>query len=150
MRCRRSAGAVAALLLAGCALGAAPGPAPVQPARAFEPPPVYATWWARTERCAGRRSSLKAVRFYAVEAPRGYIYLAGQRARAWWVRDGNRIYLPAHLVFDEQLVRHEMLHAITDEARHSPRDFVRQCHLASLATWTDSTLRRDPENPRGL
>lgn len=123
--------------------------APFQPTWPIQPRPEYRVWWARTEACSGRDANFAAVQFFAVTPADGYIYLAGQRAHAWWVRRGNRIYLPANRLDDEQLVRHEMLHAITGEAEHRPDEFVRRCHVASAETWADSSLQWDPENPQG-
>ncbi|HEU4699413.1 MAG TPA: hypothetical protein VFS40_09540, partial [Gemmatimonadales bacterium] len=136
----------AALVVAGsgalgaCALpGAAPGPVPLQRAWPVAQAPIYREWWARTEACSGHRGNLDEVRFYAVDDVDGQIYLGNQRALAWWVRDGNRIYLPQGALLDEMLVRHEMLHALTQAAHHPTESFVRRCHVASARTWQDST-----------
>jgi hypothetical protein len=144
--------ALAPALLGGCALaGAAAAPlVPDQHAWPVAAAPVYQDWWSKTEECAGRRGRLDQITFYAVEDEDGLINLGNQRALAWWVRDGNRIYLPKNGLLDEMLVRHEMLHALTQEAHHPSEDFVRRCHVASHDTWTDSTLAVDPGNPRGL
>lgn len=116
----------------------------------IRPAPIYSDWWGKTEACAGKRSRMTKVEFWAVADAGGWIRLGNQRALAWWVRDGNRIYLPASALLDEQLVRHEMLHAITRHAHHPHETFVERCHVASAKTWADSTLRVDPANPRGL
>jgi hypothetical protein len=144
--------AFASVLLGGCALaGAAAAPlAPEQRAWPVAAAPVYRDWWSKTEECAGRRGNLDRITFYAVEDVDGQIYLGTQRALAWWVRDGNRIYLPKRALLDEMLVRHEMLHALTQEAHHPSEQFVRRCHVASEDTWSDSTLAVDPGNPQGL
>jgi hypothetical protein len=143
---------LASALLGGCAVHAAAAAplAPEQRSWSVAAAPVYRDWWRRTEECAGRRGSLDRVTFYAVEDVECQIYLGDQRALAWWVRDGNRIYLPKGGLLDEMLVRHEMLHALTQEAHHPSEQFVRRCHVASQDTWTDSTLAVDPGNPRGL
>ena len=74
---------------------------------------------------------------------------AGETAHAWWVRAGNRIYLPASALGEEWLVRHEMLHAILQRGSHPADIFVEACHVASAAVWRDSSLTVDPSNPRG-
>jgi hypothetical protein len=94
---------------------------------------LYREWWSTTEACAGRKGDMSRVTFYAVDAPSGAIGLNGTTAHGWWVRQGNRIYLPANALGEEWLVRHEML----------------ACHLASIEVWRDSTMRVDPANPRG-
>jgi hypothetical protein len=61
-------------------------------------------------------------------------------AHAWWVRNGNRIYLPANALGEEWLVRHEMLHALLQTGTHPPEVFIDACHVASAAAWRDSTV----------
>ncbi len=148
----RRACALSSLLVIGACAGAtgrAAALAPVEAAWRVTPPAIYKEWWAKTEACSGRRGTLQKVAFYAVDAPPGRIHLGDQRAEAWWVREGNRIYLPKDELLREQLVRHEMLHAITRETHHSSESFVRRCHVASEATWIDSSLAFDPRNPAG-
>ena len=84
------------------------------------------------------------VTFYAVDAPGGAIELAGEMAHAWWVREGNRIYLPANALGEEWLVRHEMLHALLQRGTHPSSIFVHDCHVASAAVFRDSSLTADP------
>jgi hypothetical protein len=110
---------------------------------------LYQEWWDKTVACSGRHGKMSDVSFYAVDAPSGAIELAGEMAHAWWVREGNRIYLPANALSQEWLVRHEMLHALLQRGSHPPDVFVGACHVASAAVWRDSTLTLDPGNPRG-
>lgn len=143
MRLRRCSSLMFAALLAGCAPalhGAAP--VPLNAAWAIEPPAVYAEWWNRTEQCSGRTGDFTRVEFYAVADWHGQIYLGSQRAEAWWVRRGNRIYLPESALLREQLVRHEMLHALTHDAHHPADLFVRRCRVLSEATWADSSAEQ--------
>ena len=110
---------------------------------------LYQEWWDKTVACSGRSGKMTDVSFYAVDAPSGAIELAGELAHAWWVREGNRIYLPASALGEEWLVRHEMLHALLKRGSHPADVFVDACHVASAAVWRDSTLTVDPGNPRG-
>jgi hypothetical protein len=110
---------------------------------------LYQEWWDKTVACSGRQGKMTDVNFYAVDAPGGAIELAGEMAHAWWVREGNRIYLPANGLSEEWLVRHEMLHALLQRGSHPPSMFVEACHVASAAVWRDSSLTVDPGNPRG-
>jgi hypothetical protein len=110
---------------------------------------LYQEWWNQTVACSGHAGRMMDVSFYAVDAPAGAIELAGEMAHAWWVREGNRIYLPANALGEEWLVRHEMLHALLQKGSHPAELFVDACHVASAAVWRDSTLTRDPGNPRG-
>jgi hypothetical protein len=146
---------IAAMLLlssaGGCAVPRAAG-APLAPVeRAWEVPTLelYSEWWSKTEACSGRKADMSEVTFYAVDAPNGAIGLNGTIAHGWWVREGNRIYLPANALGEEWLVRHEMLHALLQRGSHPTKQFVDACHLASIDVWRDSTMRVDPSNPQG-
>ena len=123
--------------------------APVE--RAWEVPTLelYTEWWRKTEECSGRKADMGRVTFYAVDAPTGAIGLNSTVAHGWWVRQGNRIYLPANALGEEWLVRHEMLHALIQRGSHPTEKFVAACHLASVRTWRDSILTVDPVNPEG-
>src|SRR5215213_2761356 len=110
---------------------------------------LYQEWWDKTVACSGYNGRMTDVSFYAVDAPGGAIELAGEMAHAWWVREGNRIYLPANALGEEWLVRHEMLHALLQKGSHPAELFVHECRVASAAVWRDSTLAQDPGNPRG-
>jgi hypothetical protein len=131
-----------ATALGACALPHAAGAplAPVDRAWAVPTLELYQQWWAKTEACSGRHGELGSVAFYAVDAPSGAIRLGKEVAHAWWVRNGNRIYLPANALGEEWLVRHEMLHALLQTGTHPPDFFVNACHVASMAVWRDSTL----------
>jgi len=136
---------------AGCAVPKVAG-APLAPIeRAWEVPTLelYTEWWRKTEECSGQQGEMSRVTFYAVDAPSGAIGLNGTIAHGWWVRQGNRIYLPANALGEEWLVRHEMLHALLQRGSHPTKQFVDACHLASAEVWRDSTLRADPANPQG-
>ncbi len=137
--------------LTACAMPKAAG-APLAPIeRAWEVPTLelYAEWWRKTEECSGRSADMAEVKFFAVDAPNGAIGLNGTIAHGWWVRQGNRIYLPANALGEEWLVRHEMLHALLQRGTHPSKKFVDACHVASVEVWRDSTIRVDPANPQG-
>src|SRR5829696_8621744 len=91
----------------GCGLPRAAGAplAPVDRTWTVASLELYQQWWAMTEACSGRRGELGGVAFYAVDAPSGAIKLGREIAHAWWVRNGNRIYLPANALSEEWLVR---------------------------------------------
>jgi hypothetical protein len=144
----------AMLLLAGTLGCAIPrvGGAPIAPVdRAWVVPnlELYQGWWAKTEACSGHVGDMSKVTFYAVDAPSGGIALGHEIAHGWWVREGNRVYLPANALGEEWLVRHEMLHALLQRGSHPNDQFVAACHLASAQVWRDSTLTADPRNPQG-
>jgi hypothetical protein len=138
-------------LLAACATpksGAAPV-APVERAWSVPTLELYQAWWIKTEECSGLKADMSQVTFYAVDSPSGAISLGTEVAHGWWMRRGNRVYLPANALGEEWLVRHEMLHALIQRGSHPTEKFVAACHLASVRTWRDSTLTVDPLNPEG-
>ena len=132
-------------ILGACALPRAAGAplAPVEPTWAVPTLELYQQWWAKTEACSGRHGELGAVAFYAVDTRSGAIRLGKEVAHGWWIRNGNRIYLPANALGEEWLVRHEMLHALLQTGAHPPEMFVNACHVASTAVWRDSSLTAD-------
>ena len=142
---------ILALLASACALpkvGGAPV-APVERAWAVPTLELYQEWWRKTEQCSGLRAEMAGVTFYAVDSPSGAISLGREVAHGWWIREGNRIYLPANALGEEWLVRHEMLHALLQRGSHPTDMFVKACRLASGPVWRDSTLTKDPMNPNG-
>jgi hypothetical protein len=142
---------VVPLLMAACATpnAGAARVAPVERAWVVPTLELYHAWWTKTEECSGIRGDMSQVVFYAVDSPSGAISLGTEVAHGWWMRNGNRIYLPANALGEEWLVRHEMLHALLQRGSHPPGVFVGACHLASLKTWRDSSLTLDPLNPEG-
>jgi hypothetical protein len=139
------------VLVAACVMpkGGAARAAPVDRTWAVPTLELYQTWWAKTEKCSGIRGDMSQVAFYAVDSPTGTVSLGSEVAHGWWMRKGNRIYLPANALGAEWLVRHEMLHALLQRGSHPSDKFVEACHLASLTTWRDSSLTVDPLNPEG-
>ena len=132
---RLIAGIVLLSSATACAVPKAAG-APLAPIeRAWEVPTLelYTEWW-REDRGLLRpdAATCAKVKFFAVDAPTGAIGLNGTVAHGWWVREGNRIYLPANGLGEEWLVRHEMLHALLQRGSHPNKKFVDACHLASI------------------
>ncbi len=98
----------------------------------YEAPPVYQTWWSRTEACAGLAGALQEVRWYTVPNSRVFPTAAGPEVGRW-SRGGNgiEIVIAGAYLDDEMVVRHEMLHALLDQSGHPAEYFVDRCHL----TW---------------
>lgn len=109
-------GAATALALAsllapsGCRDATAPAPLPLGAVR-FEPPPVYARWWAVVEACAGRTGDFAAWTWYQV--PAGALRAAGYgNAAAYTDVAARRVVVSAGLQSNGSPMRHEMLHAV--------------------------------------
>jgi hypothetical protein len=113
---------VIACAAAGCELVTAPLP---PGAERFEPPAVYARWWAMTEACSGRSGNLAAVRWY--RAPGREFMLNGQPAGGFWSPFGNRIVLTEAILESGPFVRHEMLHALLRTGGHPRAGFLGAC-----------------------
>lgn len=92
----------------------------------FTPPAYYPALWQQTESCAGRTADYRAVSWYVVPAGASWSSDYGESLGAWSAR-GNRITLRADLVDDSLLVRHEMLHAILHDGRHTVEFFFTRC-----------------------
>jgi hypothetical protein len=116
-------------LVIACAVAACrPVTGPLPPgAEPFEPPAVYARWWAMTEACSHRSGDLEAVRWY--RAPGREFMFRGQPAGGVWSPGSNRIVLAENVVEDGPRVRHEMLHALLRTGRHPRAEFLGACAL---------------------
>ena len=112
------------LCAAACDSVTAPLPSGAEP---FEPPAVYARWWAMTEACSGRAGNLAAVRWYRV--PGREFMLNGRPAGGFWSPSGNRIVLTEDAMERGQSVRHEMLHALLRVGGHPRAEFLGTCAL---------------------
>ena len=95
----------------------------------MQPPAVYQLWWNVVERCSGVSGDFTAVRFYQ-DPGESVVHTNGDSANGYWFRDGNRIVVGQYRVYDGQLVRHEMLHALIGKTAgegHPPEYFVEKC-----------------------
>lgn len=106
-------GATASLSLMSCE-----GPTYPRLALPFTPPLKYAVLWRTVEACSGLRGEFRAVRWYRTvgstsSGGRGHV------AGSWWP-DGNRIYLNEAYLDYEEVIRHEMLHALDRGEGHAP------------------------------
>jgi hypothetical protein len=119
------------LLLAGLwvtgACGSITDPPLPGGARVVPAPELYARWWAMTESCSGITGSLDAVTWYEVPDVSS-IPLNGREVGAYWSLASNRIVVAGNAALDGGLVRHEMLHALTQSSGHA-----RQLYLGSCA-----------------
>jgi hypothetical protein len=114
---------VPSLVLLACAdLTGPPFPAG---AIAIDPPSAYALWWTLTEECSGVKGDFSSVRWYVL--PNAWQFdINGEKYQAYWWGYGNSIVTAAHSKLDGQLVRHEMLHALTGPT-HSALYYLDKC-----------------------
>lgn len=91
----------------------------------MQPPRVYAMWWQLTQACSGITGNFASVRWYVVPNA-SQIVVNGRAVQGYWWSDENRIVVASSEVLQGQLVRHEMLHALTG-AGHSHEYFMDRC-----------------------
>ncbi|HVX38615.1 MAG TPA: hypothetical protein VHB25_03495 [Gemmatimonadaceae bacterium] len=128
-RTTRAFRALPFLAFAPAACSAPTGPAFPAEAVQMQPPAVYQLWWNAVERCAGTTGDFNAVRFYQ-DPGQSIVRTNGDSANGYWFRDGNRIVVGQYRIYDGQLVRHEMLHALIGRTAgdgHPPEYFVQKC-----------------------
>jgi hypothetical protein len=91
----------------------------------MDPPSVYSMWWRLTEACSGVNGDFDSVRWFQLTdvpqfAVRDTLY------QSYWWANGNRIVIVGAKRLTGQLVRHEMLHALTGP-HHQREYFVDKC-----------------------
>lgn len=99
--------------------------------RGFVPPAKYRVLWRTTELCSGVRGDFDAVEWFVTS---GSADGDEPDVRGSWYPDGNRIWLHENAVDDDQLVRHEMLHALLRQGHVNA--FVGACGGLVLCTTT--------------
>jgi hypothetical protein len=95
-------------------------------ALAFTPPSVYTRWWTMTESCSGKQGSLQAITWDVVPNVSDF-QLNGETVSAYWTEGSNSIVIAAGVQRDGEVVRHEMLHALTRTSGHSRTYFLDRC-----------------------
>ena len=138
----------AALIAHACDLPTAPGfPADAVP---FAPPAAYRTWWDMTAACAGVSQDFDRVRWFIVPGARSIPY-DGAEYQGLWYRAGNRIVLAEQSMLRGGLVRHEMLHALIDEASHPREYYGERCGgLVVCAGDCEKEIGPDPPPPAAI
>jgi len=95
-------------------------------ARLHDAPAIYQRWWAMMASCANSSASLKDVRWYFTEGdvvPNP----AGERVSGYYEPGSHRVVLAGNGAYVGGVVRHEMLHAISRNARHDRATFLARC-----------------------
>ena len=100
------------------------GPLPSN-ATSYQPPAVYARWWAMTEACSGRIGALPFIGWYSV--PGSTVQLNGHNVFEYWSSRGNIIVIPQNLADYATGVRHEMLHSLLRVGGHPREQFLGAC-----------------------
>jgi hypothetical protein len=97
-----------------------------QGAQLLSAPELYARWWAMTEACSGISGSFDAVTWYEVPDASS-VQLNGRDVQAYWSLGSNRIVVAGNAALEGGLVRHEMLHALTQKGGHSRELYLGAC-----------------------
>lgn len=90
----------------------------------FTPPPEFRSMWRSVEACGGSTGDFDSLEWYVTAGSagaRGDTAIAG----SYWP-DLHRIYISANFLNDQQLIRHEMLHALLGGEEHEPQ-FLNEC-----------------------
>lgn len=87
------------------------------------PPVAFRTWWQVVESCSGRKARFDDVRWFQAND----LTIRGEFALGAWFPEGNRIALLGSESFLASIVRHEMLHAILQDADHPVEFFETRC-----------------------
>lgn len=94
----------------------------------FTPPAEYVAWWQATARCADVATPVPAVRWYVVPNVRRFHVPGAGWVGAYYQGAPQRIVLAGEEAMDGPVVRHEMLHALLDDAvGHPPALFQGRC-----------------------
>ena len=75
------------------------------------PPIAYERWWRMVETCSAISGNLGDVNWYYVPDV-NRVSDGREMVDGYWSKAGNQIVLPGNEVFDGELIRHEMLHAL--------------------------------------
>lgn len=106
--------AVALLALAACGFD------PIGPS--MGPPAIYRQWYSDVEKCSGLTGDFDAIRWQHV-----YDLRDGQTMyRAYWY-PRHTITLRDDFRFDEQVVKHEMMHDLIQSGEHPALYFEQVC-----------------------
>ncbi|HEX4573585.1 MAG TPA: hypothetical protein VH158_00540 [Gemmatimonadales bacterium] len=91
------------------------------PAGAVEltPPPIYQTWWAEIEACAGLSGHFDQIDWYQVAGTSYACPAYDGRCAGWW-QPPHTIYLATAWLNDRRIVEHEMLHELLQRSDHPP------------------------------
>lgn len=119
-------------------------------AHRFVAPSIYEKWWAMTAECSGTTGSLASVQWFVVPGV-SLFWRDGSVVNGFWSRDENKIVLAEGAIDDGAVVRHEMLHALTVEGRHTRRAFIERCGgVVSCQTACIEAAGRSPEGGASL
>ncbi len=95
-------------------------------ARLYTAPAIYQRWWNMTTSCANTSAALKNVRWYFTEGD-VVVDPQGERVAGYYEPGADRVVLAGNGAYVAAIVRHEMLHAISKNARHDRALFLAQC-----------------------
>lgn len=100
--------------------------ADIEGAVRFEPPPVYAEWWADTERCSGHTGDMRRISWYVVPDADVFVY-GGTATNGLYDQASEEIVLAGRQASVAGTVRHEMLHALIRTSGHPREFFAEKC-----------------------
>ena len=114
-------------LVAGMSCGHLTDPQLPVDALVFDPPGVYAKWWAMVESCSGLSGSQENVHWYSTLSELHDPNDNDAAIAGYWSLAGNRVVLQTIDTIAGGVVRHEMLHALTRVEGHPRSAFLQAC-----------------------
>jgi hypothetical protein len=93
---------------------------------AMHAPKPYDFWWKLTEACSGKTGTISTISWYYVPGVSEF-ELGGTKFVGYWFQNSNSIVLAGTAILHGQVVRHEMLHALTGSGAHVRAYFVDAC-----------------------
>lgn len=90
--------------------------------RLFDPPPIYADWWAQVEDCTSTEAPFERVIWY--QAEKIIDRESGTSHGGAWVRPHN-IFIRSGSLGNRRVVAHEMVHDLLQTRDHSDPIFDR-------------------------
>ena len=79
-----------------------------------------------TSECSGKTRAFSEMRWFVVPGV-SLFWRDGSVVNGFWSREGNKIVLAEGAIDDGEVVRHEMLHALENEGRHTRGAFIERC-----------------------
>ena len=143
-RALRAAGVLAGALAAACMRQEIlPLPAGAEQFQPFAP---YAFWWDMVSECSQMNGDLAGVTWYYVPDTDS-LPLRGRWVDGYWSKANNRVVLSSRARMVGQVVRHEMLHALTRGEGHDREFFVERCGGVVSCTGTCREEAGTPTDP---
>lgn len=114
-----------ALLLTGCADVFGPPSLQIKGSTVLAEPVRLDALWNRLVQCSGLHSMFPAPEVYL--APTANVEYEGSEASGRYFSDGRRVFIGITRIYDDRLILHEFMHALSGHRTHDPKYFNGAC-----------------------